>query len=64
MIFRKVISVILCIAVLFSVMPAGAATNIDERTMRTVYIHAQGENPKDTVHNSTVYIGENADIYN
>ena len=63
MIFRKVISVILCIAVLFSVMPAGAATNIDERTMRTVYIHAQGENPKDTVHNSTVYIGENADIY-
>ena len=60
---KKIISLLLCIVMLTGLFSNFALADSAEKTTRTVYLHAQGRNPDVTVNNSTVYIGENADIY-
>ncbi len=59
----KIISLILSIVMLIGLLPQGVLAEDTDKTRRTVYLHAQGEDPKETTNNSTVYMGENADIY-
>ena len=44
-----------------SLLPSSASAAFDERTHRTVYLHAQGENP-DGTNSSTVYMVDTAGI--
>lgn len=69
---KKILSVILSFVVLLSVIPTAVSAEeltpeeIAERTeksTRTVYLHAQGENPTVTPNVSTVYRGDTAKIY-
>lgn len=39
------------------------ASTVDEKRTRIVYLHAQGENPTQTIDNSIVYMGDTADVY-
>ncbi len=61
---KRILSLILCLIMLGSCLP-GSFVFADNggKNERTVYLHAQGENPTDTPDVSTVYMGENADIY-
>ena len=59
----KTISLLLIIFILIGLLPMNALAAGNDKTTRTVYLHAQGENPQLTTNNSTVYMGENADIY-
>ncbi|MBQ7900840.1 MAG: chitobiase/beta-hexosaminidase C-terminal domain-containing protein, partial [Clostridia bacterium] len=61
---KRLLSLILTIVMLISLLPCnGAAAEIDDRTQRTVYVHARGENPADKADNSIVYMGETANVY-
>jgi len=60
---NKIISLILSIVMIISILPCTIAEADSDKAFRTVYLHAKGENPTATVNNSTVYMGENADIY-
>ncbi len=59
----KIISLLLSIVMLIGIFPMNISATDDDKTLRSVYLHAQGENPQVTTNNSTVYMGENADIY-
>ncbi len=59
----KIISLLLSIVMLIGIFPINISAADNDKTLRTVYLHAQGENPQVTTNNSTVYMGENADIY-
>lgn len=65
MVYKRLLSILLTLAMLTTMIPFGMvhAQTDDERAQRTVYIHAQGENPLETKNSSTVYMGETADIY-
>ena len=64
MTFRRIISLIISIVMVITLLPSFAmAEEVNEKTLRSVYLHAQGTNPTETTNNSTVYMGENADIY-
>ena len=39
------------------------ATQDPEKSLRTVYLHAQGDNPTVTPNLSTVYMGDTAEVY-
>lgn len=60
---KRITSVILCLIMLICLSPMNTSAEVNEKAFRTVYLHAQGENPQITTNNSTVYMGENADIY-
>lgn len=60
---KKFTALILCLVMLFTVLPANLTFAQEDQTRRTVYIHAQGENPADSTDSSTVYMGDTADIY-
>lgn len=60
---RKIISLILGIIMLINMVPLNISGADADKSLRSVYLHAQGENPQVTTNNSTVYMGENADIY-
>ena len=60
---KRILSLVLSIIMVFSMLNICVMAEKDERTQRTVYLHAQGENPSTTTNNSTVYMGEDADIY-
>ena len=59
---NKILSSLLTFAMLLSILPANVFAEFDDRTHRSVYVHAQGELP-DGTNSSTVYLGENADVY-
>lgn len=59
----KIISLLLSIVMLIGLFPMNISAADNEKTLRSVYLHAQGENPQVTTNNSTVYMGEDADIY-
>ncbi len=59
---KRVLSLFLSIVMLLSMFSFVASANND-KTFRTVYLHAQGANPQTTTNNSTIYMGEDADIY-
>ncbi len=59
----KIISLLLSIVMLSSIFPLNISAADNDKTLRSVYLHAQGENPQVTTNNSTVYMGENAEIY-
>ncbi len=63
MLRRKITSLILSIVMLIGILPLHTSAADNDKTLRTVYLHAQGENPQVTTNNSTVYMGENTDIY-
>ena len=60
---RKIISLLLSIVILSGIFPLNTFAADNDKTMRSVYLHAQGENPQETTNNSTIYMGEDADIY-
>ena len=59
----KIISLLLSIVMITGIFPMNISATDNEKTMRSVYLHAQGENPQVTTNNSTVYMGENAEIF-
>ena len=63
MMCRKIISLLLSIVMLIGILQLNISAADTDKTLRTVYLHAQGENPQETTNISTVYMGENADIY-
>lgn len=60
---KKILSMLLCIVMILSLVPKITFADTSEKASRTVYLHAQGENPTETTNNSTVYLGEDAEIY-
>lgn len=62
---RKFQAVILSIIMMISVLaPEGAVFAQDDiKAQRSVYLHAQGENPTETTNSSTVYNEEEFDLY-
>ena len=60
---RKIISLLLSIIMLIGILQINISAEDTDKTLRTVYLHAQGENPQETTNISTVYMGENADIF-
>lgn len=62
---KRTMSFMLCMFMLCSMIPGGAAyaETDNEKSHRAVYLHAQGENPTGTPDVSTVYMGEEADVY-
>ena len=60
---RRILSFILCAAMLGACLPGRFALAAEEKTQRTAYLHAQGENPSETPDVSNVYMGENTDLY-
>jgi len=63
MIYNKTVSFLLSFLMLIGILSFAVSATVNDKAMRTVYLHAQGENPQQTTNNSTVYMGENADIY-
>ena len=59
----KIISLLLSVIILIGIFPVNISATDNNKTLRSVYLHAQGEDPQITTNNSTVYMGENADIY-
>lgn len=60
---KKIISLILCIIMAFSLLGVTSLAE-DDKTIRTVYLHARGENPPEQAEDTTiVYKGDDADIY-
>lgn len=60
---KKILSFILSLSIIVSCFPAVTALAEKPKDQRSVYIHAQGPNPQATPNSSTVYNGENVDIY-
>ena len=61
---KKILSIILCLIMLIGIFPLNISAADTDKTLRTVYLHAQGEKPSEQTTNiSTVFMGENADIY-
>ena len=62
---KRILSFILTMATLCTLIPGNIALADDtsDKKSRSLYIHAQGENPTATVTGSTIYTDENADVY-
>lgn len=60
---KSFVSLILCFIMLGSCFPGSFVFASDERAQRTVYLHAQGENPSGKTDVSTVYLGDETDVY-
>lgn len=60
---KRIISALLFITMIMSLLPVNIVFAEDNPTWRSVYLHAQGANPKETTALSTVYLGENTDLY-
>ncbi len=63
MINRRILSLLLSLCLLLSLIPANVAMADKNPTERTVYLHAQGSDPKETVNVSTVYMGDTTELY-
>ncbi len=59
---NRLLSAFLIFAMLLPLFPSSVSATVDEKTQRTVYIHAQGETP-DGTNTSVVYMGDTADVY-
>lgn len=67
---KRVISLILVFVMIFSIIPVFPAFaeeitgyEDDEKGIRDVYLHAQGVNPQTTPNISTVYLGDEFNVY-
>ena len=61
---KKILSGLLSALMIVSALPGKVAfADNNEKTQRAAYLHAQGENPTETTDVSTVYMGENVDLY-
>ncbi|MDY3031196.1 MAG: FN3 associated domain-containing protein [Clostridia bacterium] len=60
---KKILSAILSLMLLCLNLPVNIVFAENNKAQRTVYLHAQGKNPSVTTDVSTVYIGENTDVY-
>lgn len=63
MVRRRIVSMLLGLSMLCTLLPVNAAGAQTEQNQRTVYLHAQGENPPEQADVSTVYMGDTADVY-
>lgn len=63
MALKRIISLALSMMMLTAVLPVSYVSADDDKTQRTVYLHAQGENPTETTDVSTVYMGDTTDVY-
>lgn len=57
----RFIAMTLCFIMLLTVFSPSVLAN--DKATRQVYLHAQGENPKETVNVSTVYMNETTNLY-
>ena len=56
---KRILSLILCLIMLGSCLPCSfVSADNGGKNERTVYLHAQGENPTDTPDVSTVYMAK------
>ena len=60
---KKLLSAALCIVMVIANLPFTTLAAENEKEQRTVYLHAQGDNPSETTNVSTVFMGNTADIY-
>ncbi|MDY3929376.1 MAG: chitobiase/beta-hexosaminidase C-terminal domain-containing protein [Clostridia bacterium] len=60
---KKFLSVVLSTIMIGLSLPGNISLAYEEKTQRTVYLHTQGENPVETVDVSTLYMGNEADVY-
>lgn len=60
---KRILSMLLGLSMLCALLPANMVTAQTDRNQRTVYLHAQGENPPERADLSTVYMGDTADVY-
>ena len=61
---KRILSFILSVITLCTLLPGNIAFADDtDKTSRSLYLHAQGENPTSTVTGSTIFTDEAADIY-
>lgn len=60
---KRILPLLLALNMLLALLPSGAASAETDKNQMTAYLHAQGGNPLETTDSSTVYMGENADIY-
>ena len=58
----KIISLLLSIVMLISILPLHTLAADNDKTLRSVYLHAQGDNPQVTTNNSTVYMGYSSGV--
>ncbi len=59
----RFISLLLVFMLILSAVPQFVFAADNEKEYRTVYLHAQGENPQSTPNVSTVYLGDTVDVY-
>ena len=60
---KRILSSLLCVAVFITLLPLNVIFAEDNKSERTVYLHAQGENPQETKDVSTVYMGETTEVF-
>lgn len=60
---KRILSFLVSLSLIASALPLNFAFAETSKRERTAYIHAQGENPLETVDVSTVYTDENTDVY-
>ena len=63
MVRKRILAMLLGLSMLCALLPANMVAAQVEQNQRTVYLHAQGENPPDQADSSTVYMGDTADVY-
>lgn len=61
-VFRKAISLLLVLFTILQLVPVAFAAT-DDPGHRTVYLHARGEEPQDSATVTTVYKGDDVDVY-
>lgn len=60
---KRILSTLLCIAFFLTLLPMSVILADNNKTMRVVYLHAQGEDPSETKDSSTVYLGETTHVF-
>ncbi len=59
----KMLSLLVICAIILSLFPLSVSAASDANTHRSVYLHARGENPNGNNSKTTIYMGDNADVY-
>ena len=60
---KRIVALIISLAMIFSLLPNHAFAVIDEKGKRELYLHAQQTMPSETVNSSTVYKNDSFNVY-
>lgn len=61
--FKRLTALMLTFLMLMSTLPGTLGFAADDKGQRTVFLHALGDLPQETVNASTVYLGDTANVY-